>query len=465
MKLALFALLACASWKKHLAEGDAWMEKDNPGAASRAYAKGIADAPEEAILHLRMAEALIADAEFQRASEHGAIALEAGLEGAVVVQAEAWLGIGNPETAIELLKPLATSGDPNVGRLMAESELLRGDLTAANHWLRESSANSEDPRLWGAYAYVAARLGDTEPVAAATLASRDWHEAPTSALADIGAAWLVAGEIENARQQSIETIALDPNVKAEGGQRDAWRDAAWRAAQQMRYEAAIRSGLRAAVIDQDDAELCWKLGTWYAASDDWEASIVWLERALVTPPYDAPEQVAATSSVSAIQGAGGLDPAARNQVRAEIAELLAQAYRRTGQTEEEIRALEIQLATGATLAPDVLYRMSLVLDQLGRHKDAARVAMEAARRGHDPAAAQAARSFFKAGDVENAVGWALTAWEYAPGNPDLALLLAEIYVADRRLDAALDILDAALLRHPDDRRLERTRTQIIEASR
>ena len=297
MSLALLLLIGCAAWKKHMAEGDAWMEKDNPGAASRAYAKGIEARPDEAILHLKMAEALIADAEYQRATEHGAIALEAGLTEAELVQAEAWLGIGAPDTAIDLIKPLATSGDPRVGRLMAESELLRGDLTAANHWLRESSQNTKDPRLWGAYAYVAARLGDMEPVAEATLMSRDWQDVPISAHADIGAAWLVAGELANAKSQSIETIAIDPNVKVEGGARDQWRDASYRAAQQQRYEAAIRSGLRAAAIQNDDAELSWRLGTWYAAADDWEGAIPWLELALVTPPYDAPEQLAATSSV------------------------------------------------------------------------------------------------------------------------------------------------------------------------
>ncbi len=36
MSLALLLLIGCAAWKKHMAEGDAWMEKDNPGAASRA---------------------------------------------------------------------------------------------------------------------------------------------------------------------------------------------------------------------------------------------------------------------------------------------------------------------------------------------------------------------------------------------------------------------------------------------
>lgn len=464
MSLAFLLLLACGAWKKHMAEGDAWMEKDNPGAAARAYAKGIDDSPEP-VLHLKMAQALNANADYQRSAEHGAIALEAGIAGSELVLAEAWLGIGAPDTAIDLLKPLATSGDPRVSRLMAESELLNGDLTAANHWLRESADDSDDPRLWGAYAYVAARLGDTEPVAEATLMARDWLDVPISAHADIGAAWVVAGETANAEAQATETIAIDPAVKAEGGAADMWRDAAWRASQQERYEAAIRSGLRVAVLRPDDAELFWHLGTWYAATDDWDGAIPWLERALVTSPYDAPEQVAATSSVSSVNSSSELDPAARNEVRAEIATLLAQAYRRTGDVEAEIGALEVFLATGATLEPDVLYRMALGLDKLGRNKDSAHVAIEAARRGHDPAAAQAARSFFKAGDVENAVGWALKAWELAPGDPELALLLAQIYVEDLRMDAALDILDAALRSHPDDRRLERTRTQIIEASR
>jgi len=465
MSLALWTLLACAPWKKQLAEGDDWMARDNPGAAARAYAKGIDDNPEEPLLHLRMAQALIADAEFQRATEHGAIAIEAGLEGAEAVQAEAWLGIGAPDKAIDLLKPLATSGDPHVGWLMAEAELLRGDLTAAHHWLRESSDDSEDPRLWGAYAYVAARQGDTAPAAAAALASKDWFEAPTSAHADIGAAWLVAGEAANARAQATETIALDPNVNLEDGARAQWRTAAWQAAQQQRWEAAIRQGLRAGVIHMDDAELCWQLGAWHAATDDWDPAILWLERALQTSPYDAPEQVAATSSVSAVAGSTGMSAEERNAIRREITTLLAQAYRRTGNAEKEIESLELYMAAAGTLEPPVLYRMALVLNELSRPRDAAVVAMEAARRGHDPAASLAAKSFFASGDIENAIGWALQAWEFAPGDPELAILLARIYAADKRMDAALDILDASLVSHPDDRRLERLRTEIIEGSR
>ncbi len=106
-------------------------------------------------------------------------------------------------------------------------------------------------------------------------------------------------------------------------------------------------------------------------------------------------------------------------------------------------------------------RLSRAHERASEHLEAAEAAQQAAGSGHPEAAEQAARSYAAAGQVHSAIGWANAALEAEPANADLALLLAELYISDRRYQAALEVLDHAIRANPNDHRLTHARSHVF----
>ena len=458
--IGLALVLACGGHKKHIKEGDDWMARDNPGAAARAYSKAI-DAKDLPELHLMLADALVADHAFEASLEHSAVALEAEIDGARINRAVALLALGRADEAMELLKHVAVGNDdPEIQRMLGEAEIGRGDLTAAAHWLRESARTSDAPRTLAAQAYVAARLGDTETVGTLMPLARAWDEPPPEACADLGAAWLAAGQAGGATAAAELVLAVAPDARQTGGLRDVWAEDARRSARGQDWEGALRSGLRVLALTPDDGELSWGVATWYASLGEWPQAVQWAETALTLEPYRAPEQ-AGGSGVSAASASAAMTVEERADARRQIGALLAQGYRTTGDTAGELRAHELLMSTGQD---DVatLDRATELLLELRRPLEATRLAMESHRRGSDDAARLAAIAFRDLGDLENAVGWASEAWSSHVGDPDIALVLAEMHAADMRYDEAMQVLQMAIGMNPDNRALEQARRAIVE---
>lgn len=456
--MLLSLVLACGGWKKHVREGDDWMDRDNPGAAARSYDRAVDAREDDPELRLKLAQALLADGELEDSLEHSALALEFEVEGARRNRAQALLGLGRADEALELLKRESVgSDDPEVQYLMAEAELVRGDLTAAAHWLREARQTSSAPEIVGAHAYVAARLGDASVVGSSMAEARGWERPTPGAPADLAAAWLVLGQPGGASGAAELVLAAEPGARSPGGSREAWMEDAARYAGTQNWEAAIRAGLRANALTSDEGELHWHLATWFASTGDWKGATTWARSSLDLEPYYMPE---AGSRVAAVKAGSALSAEERSAARAEIAALLMQGHRALGDTAAELEAVHLGLASG-TEDNALLIRAAELLILEGRPKEATRAAMEAHRQGADDAARLAAIAFRDDGDLENAVGWASQAWEQKPGDPDVALLLAGMHSDDMRFEAALSVLQMAIGLNPDHRGLQAARADIV----
>ncbi len=459
--LALALVLACGGWRKQIREGDDWMARDNPGAAARAYTKAEKARPEDLDLQLRLARALLEDEQYAEAVPHAAAAYEEGMTGSPEVYALSLLGAGRSAEVIPVAqKELSSATDDRFHLMLARAELGRGDLVAARYWYEEALKRGSSLELRAGAAYVYARLGEGSTVGSVTLDARDDADASLGVWAELGAAWLAAGDWSNGRNAGAQLLAMDPSVLGEDAQRGDWIRAADAYAVQGQYEPALHMALSAACLDVEDAELAWKIGAWAAAVQDWRLAARWLEHALVTPPYDAPEENA-TAGVAVATLGGDMGLAERRKVRAEIGAALTIVYQKLGDPAAEARAWEIVLRSQDQPDAETWYRHALALFRAGDFPGSARSARTATSMGHQEAAAVAARAYRRIGDFENAAGWAMTAWEVAPGDPELALLLAELYERDKRYEAALRVIEMGLSVHPNHQALQRARTRLL----
>jgi tetratricopeptide (TPR) repeat protein len=459
--LALSLVLACGGWRKQLREGDDWMSRDNPGAAARAYAKAEKARPEDLEIQLLLARALLADGQAEEAVPHAELAYEEGLPGSPEVYARALLGAGRSAEVIPVAqKEISSAEDDRFHLLLARAELGRGDLTAARYWYEEALKRGTSLELRAGAAYVRARLGDGSKVGSVTLDARDDVDTPQAVWAELGAAWLAAGDWTNGRNAGAQVLAIDPSVNADDGLRGDWIRSAEDYAAREQFEPALHLAFMAASLDLDDADLAWKIGAWAAAAGDWALAARWLEHALVTPPYDAPEE-SLTSGVAVASSAGGLELSERRRIRREVGRSLSLAYQKLGDPASEARAWGVVLRSTDEADPEAWHQQAIALFRAGDFLGAARSARTATSQGHPDSAAVAARAYRRLGDLENAAAWAMTAWESHPGDPDLALMLAELYERDKRYEAALGVIDKGLAAHPEHQGLQRARARLL----
>ena len=73
------------------------------------------------------------------------------------------------------------------------------------------------------------------------------------------------------------------------GPQENWLLHAEKAEEIRRTETALRLTYRAAAVTPDDAQLSWDLGRRLIDGGEPSLGALWLEKALVTPPFDAPE--------------------------------------------------------------------------------------------------------------------------------------------------------------------------------
>ncbi len=454
MTVGLVLVLACGGWRKQVKEGDHWMEAGNPSAAARSYDRAYDRRPEDPLIQLKLAQArLEADQPF-KALPLAEMAYQADPrpDGARAVYIEALVRTWRIEPALELL---GEAPETELLPLAADAWMARGELENAATALRGAEPSPENQ---AALAYVEARLGRTETLERVGAEAQDWVDVPSEAWADVGAAWFVAGQPDRAIAIGDIAVGNDQSLRLETGARAHWLEQAQQAEEAQRSELALRHSLRAAAVRVEDAELCWRLGVRFIALGELEQGVLWLERALLTPPYNAPDPTAVVASTDLSLGAEE-----RDAIRAAIARSLADAYWKLARPEDEVRAMTALIQASHPPTADDLMRLSAAHGRAKQHLEAAQVAQRAAGMGHPRAAEQAARAYAAAGKVGTAIGWATTALESDPGNPDLALLAAELYAADGRYQAAVEVLDRGIAANPDDRRLVAAQNRILNS--
>jgi tetratricopeptide (TPR) repeat protein len=451
---SLLLMLACGGWRANVKEGDRWLEADNPAAASRSYNKALKRRPDDPEIALKMARAELGAGRPFDALPWAEAAHEAQVEGALPVYIDALVHTWRIEPALELL-----GEDPSVELLplAAEAWIGAGELEKAAATLAEAEPT---PQNQATHAYLEARLGRPEAIEALDAVAQDWIGVPSGAWADAGAAWLALGNLDAAFALGRSAVANNPGLMTNGGEAEMWAESAVRADELDRGEAALRYGFRAATVSPDDAQLAWELGSRLVAADQPLLGTAWLEHALVTPPYDDPD---ATSGVVAVS-ASSLGRDERNAVRRDIARPLANAYLAMNQPQDEVRAVRVMVASQSPPDPNDLMRLSHAYARANDHLSSAAAAQNAYSMGHPQAAEQAARAYAALGNLATAIGWASTALEDDPGNADLCLLLAQLYTADRRYQAALEVLDQGIEANPDDLRLQGAQKRVFNAA-
>ena len=153
---------------------------------------------------------------------------------------------------------------------------------------------------------------------------------------------------------------------------------------------------------------------------------------------------------------------AKAEAREQIALALALCHEKLGDARAEAQAL--QLAIDAVDAPDsmALLRLSKAYQSAGRYPESAQAAVAAAEA--DPANAEAhlrvAQGYAAAGRVDVAIRYGLQAWQTRTGDPETALLLADLFMQRREPRQALEILEVAVESHPQRRDLAEARDEV-----
>lgn len=430
MSMWWVVLIACGGWRKSVRTGDAWMEKDNPGAAARAYGRAEEARPQDARIQLKLAQALLASGRPEDAAPHAALAHDGGLEGARLVLAEAYVLVWQLDAAEALL----TQPGPADAHWLGEIALARGDFDAAlAHYERAGGLRDQ-----AAQAYIGARQGDITRLRA--LGEQVPDLVDQQALADLYAGWSVAQADLRAARTSERMLAVDARLDDDGGLGEQWLDTSQRARAAGYTEGGLRFALRAGAARPADALTSWEVGLMWADLDEPAQAKGWLDRALATPPYDAPESTDAT--VIAVQ-IGSIELAERDRVRAEMALPLADACRDLGLHAEEAQALTTVAKVDDD--PSIKVRIARAHAAAGNHQLAGDWAASASLAGAVGADVLAAQAYTQAGDVQKALGWALTAWERDKGHPRNTIVLADLYLANGQPHFAIQVMEESLM--------------------
>ena len=430
------------------------MEADNPRAAARAYAKAHDQRPDDSAIALKLAQARLAADLPAEALPMAEQAYQAGAEGSEAVYIEVLVRTLRVEQALDLL---GEDPAPELLPLAADAWIATGDLEKASDALARAEPS---PTTQAAHAYVEARLGRSEALDALAPDVADWFDVPAAAWGDVGAAYLALGRLDDGFAAGAQALANEPALRQDDGPQKNWLLHAEKAEEVRRTETALRLTYRAAAVTPDDAQLAWDLGRRLIDSDEPTLGALWLEKALLTPPFDDPE----TTSGVATVGTQGLGREERDTIRRQIALTLARTYAILERPEDEVRAAWMVVRAEDPPSGESWMRLSYACARAGRHLDSAEAAQAAYQAEHPGAAQQAARAYAAEGNLTTAIGWANTALDEDPTNPDLALMLAQLYSAERRYQAALGVLDASLKANPDDVRLIQAQQRIYSAA-
>jgi tetratricopeptide (TPR) repeat protein len=423
-------LIACGGWRKSVRTGDAWMEKDNPSAAARSYARAEDARPDDAEIQLKLAQALLDAGRPQDAVPHAEAAYDGDELGARLVLANAYVLVWRLDEAEALL----TQDGPVDAHWLGEIALARGDFGAAlGHFERAGGLRDQ-----AAQAYIGARQGDI------TVLRQLGDQVPDledhHALADIYAGWSVARAEQRATTTSERMLALDARIDDDGGLGEQWLEASQRGRAAGYTEGSLRLALRAGAARPADALTSWEVGLMWADLGEPAQAKGWLERALATPPYDAPVSSGATVIAAEI---GTIDLAERDRVRAEMAMPLADACRELGLHADEARALTVVAKVNSD--PAIMMRIARSHLAAGDNQLAGDWAAAAALKGAVDADVLAAHAYSKAGDLQKALGWARTAWERDTAHPRNAIVLADLYLLNGQPHFAIQVLEECLV--------------------
>lgn len=451
MRAALLLLLlsGCAT-RKLVHAGDDYLASGHPEAAARSYAKALAAHPDDPKIQLKLARARLDAGDPADAVAPARAAAKAGEPGATSLLAQALLGTGAIDEARTLARTeLERAPSPALHAVLAEAEFCAGDLPGAlAEWDQAESAS--DPQLAARHAFTLAAAGQAEKARSMVALSEEQGDESVAVLLDAAATRLWLGDTDQGREDAETALSLDARLIAEDGLYTRRLADAERRRSNGDLFGAWRSLLGAYALQPDDVEMMRKIGSWWLADNQPARAIPWLERALSTPPYAAPPGAAGTVTVSRANEPGLEE---LHAARLELARDLAMAKRETGDRIGAAQALEIAVRSNNAATGDELFELGLAWQAAGRPNEANRAFVDAAALGHPASINAIARSLAAAGRTDEAVARCVSGLGTHPGNKDLSLTLAQLYLSRDEYKAAIQVLNTALRVNPDDREL------------
>jgi tetratricopeptide (TPR) repeat protein len=446
--------LGCGGARGKVRDGDDYMSRARYDAAARAYGEAVSRKPGWGDAQRKLAEALLASGEPDRAlvAAQEACRLEAhACEGP---QVQALVEVGRAAEAHTIAQDaLARGVDDRALRLAAaDAALSTGEAHAASLLLLPLAA--DDAAVAAQRAYALARAGDVS--GARDLALQAQAQAPEQldVLLRVAAALLLIGD-EPAAQVAVETaLGLDGGLTVEGGARDLFFARAQTLASRGDHERALLYALQAFALDPSVGAPCRAVGEAFLRLNEPARAIPYLERALRSSPY----ALDATSAGVALASEASLSDEDRAAARAEIARQLVGAAAAINDEPRRLVALETLVAAQRPPQVEDLLRLSDAYATARRAEESVTTLKRAAELGSAEAAARLCRAYLKAGRLDEATIWGERAFALGPDDPAMALTLVEVYRVRGDLRRAQATLDRALARNPDD-------PQLIEAAK
>jgi len=449
--LCLGLTLGCSGTRKSIKRAEAYMAEDRPEAAARTYTKVLERNPRDPKLLVAVAEAWLAAGEPERALPPAELAVHADGDGAHAVLASSLISLGRAEEGKpHVQKAIELSPDDGATRLLlAEARLALGDLVGAVSVVEEVLPKTTEPRHRAFAAWVHSRAGNHER--AQTLVRR-------ITVADLDDARIYA------EAAAIHRAARDTEAarSSAGRARSALRDhrEAWEADAARRDTAGDREGalrrmswLRS--VFPEDGWYALQLGELWSARGEPERALDELAGARELEPFStllsAPSGVQADNTTTL-----SMTQAERTQalIRLYLAE--AEAFRMLGDAPKSlVRQQQALVLTGERATTEAWRQLAENWSTLSMHAEAiaaSEVALTREPRDLDSHVV-IMRSQAAIGQVDKAIGHGRLAWEIAPGDPDLALLLSQLFVHRGDLREAQKILKLAIQANPDDPRL------------
>ncbi len=448
---ALALALGCSGARKSIKRADAYMVDGRPEAAARTYTKVLERHPRDPKLLVSVAKAWLAAGEPERALPPAELAVHADGAGSHAVLAASLISLGRAEEGKpHVQKAIEQNPDDGATRLLlAEALLAMGDVVGAVSVVEDALPKATEPRHRTFAAWIHSRAGNHER--AQTLARR-------ATLADLDDAQIYA------EAAAVHRAARDAEAArtAAGRARTAMRDQqkAWEADAARRDSAGDREGalrrmswLRA--VYPEDGWYALQLGEFWSARGEPERALDELAGARELEPFSkllansAGVQVDNTSTLSMSQ-------AERTQaiIRLHLGE--AEAHRLRGNTRASLAShQEALVLTGERASAEAWRQIAEGWGSLAMHDQAIAAAELALTRAPRDLVSHVVivRSHAALGRVDKAIGYGRLAWDIAPGEAELALLLSQLYVHRGDLREAQKILAYAIQENPDDPRL------------
>ncbi len=449
MTRLLLALLlagpAIAGVKGDIRDGDKAMEAGKYQQAVRSYERALAASPEDGEILLRLARADLALGDPEAALAPARVARAGGVEGADTVLARALLETGAAAEAAAIAGQVpGHESDPELLEVLGEAELsLRHFERAAEHLEQAAAAGRVRAHIAWAYALVRAGRIEEARLQANTLQLR--HSSDTFVLAGVTIVHNLSGDLAAAKAASEQAQLAAGQLVGGRSIGQKWLDQANARHERGDIEGALWLGLPAQALAPFDGHLSWVLGVWWLQAGEYTFGAAFLSLALELPPYALSQEQAVQVAVPS-----AVDRSQRLAARVQIALSLARCYEKLEDPVAEATALEIAVESTEEPGVETLLRLSKAYEAAGRYPDSARTAVAAAEADptHVEASFRVAQGYAAAGRVEVAIAYAMRAWNGATGDPEIALLLSDLYVQRREVRMALEVLSIAIEANP-----------------